>query len=127
MKISLMFGQKQRNHARNCKTTVHDLLALTKEGAAQLKRGEISGAADQAADNSNSQIETAVLSTPSKATRAQGKRIATDANAYRPEPADDSPSSGDEETTERRKKRKSATGTKPSSSRKRPRNHNAAG
>ena len=104
---------------------MHDLLALTKEEAAQFKKAANSGAAETAADNNSSQIETNVLSTPSRATRAQGKRRATGANAYRPEPADDSSSSVGEEKEER--KRKSATGTKTQSSRKRPRNRNAAG
>lgn len=106
---------------------MHDLLALTKGDAAQFKKAANSGAAETAADNNSSQIETNVLSTPSRATRAQGKSRAIGANAYRPEPADDSSSPRGEEKKERKPKRKLAIGTKTSSPRKRPRNRTDAG
>lgn len=126
LKISLTSGQKQKNHARKCNTTLHDLLVITKGEVAQLKRAANTGAAEPAVQSSSSQVETTALSTPSKTTRAQGKRIPSGASAYRPEHADNSSSSGGEEKKER-KKRKSATETKILSPRKRPRNHNAEG
>ena len=127
LKISLTSGQKQKNHARNCKTTLHEFLVLTKDEAAQLKKVANSGAAETVVDNNNSLIEMAATSTPSKATRAQGKKRQPGTSAYRPEPAKDSSSSESEEKNVRRKKRKLAAETNTPSPRRSLRRHNVEG
>lgn len=83
-KISLTTGQKQKNHARNYKTSLKEFLVLTKREAAQLKKAAKSGAAKAAAENCSSLTEMSARGTPSEAVRAQGEKRAIGTGTYRP-------------------------------------------
>ena len=127
LKTSLTIDQKQKNHARNCKTSFQEFLALTKGEVAQRKSAVNSVTAKTAADDSSSLIESTARITPSKAARVQGNNRAKATGAYRPEPTNDSSVSESEEKERKKRKRKSASGTKTPSSRKRPHNRDVVG
>lgn len=127
LKIFLTIGQKQKNHARNCKTTLQEFSVLTKEEATQLKRAANSGAVRTTVDNASSLIETNAASTPSKVVRGQKKKRARGTGAYPPEPSNDLSSFEGEEKNGKRKKRKLSTETTIPPSRTRPRNRNIVG